>query len=577
LTEDKKQWIQSHADLAALFITLLGFLSRLWAASGTFLNPDEALHFRLANQPSLALAYKASLTASHPPLLTVLLYFWRALGTSEIWLRLPSVVAGTAFCWMFYQWLSKAAGKSAGFIGLLFVAFLPPIVLLGVEIRQYALLLAFLAGALYLLDEAFLTSSARRMVAFSFCLYLALMSHYSAFLFAAAFGIYALFRILTEHPPARLVAAWSVGQLGALALAIVLYKTHISKLGLGDSRPVLQGWMSDLFLRRSYFDRAHDNPVVFLVGHTFGLFQYFFGQLAVGDVMGLLFLLGVAVLLRGKNFLPDQRSSRRLGLFLILPFAVAGIASLVHVYPYGGTRHVAFLIIPGVAGVSVGIARLARKWQRGLAVASVILIACIAFGKPRQPRMERADQSRKNMAAAMEFVSRNIDSSDLIFTDYQTDLILGHYLCRERPISPEAAPSTFEQFSCGGRRVVSTDYKNEWIFWSDNFPNAWRRVVQAYRLHPGTTVWIFQTGWGVDLPADLQKHFAEFHDLRFESFGKNIKIFRMTVGQPMPAAAPQTGQSYFPDGGIPSPSARKVTSSGTFRPSFFVTTPKLPE
>src|SRR5271156_7025862 len=88
-------WLQGHRNLAAVGVTLLGFLARLWATHGTFLNPDEALHFRLANQTSLALAYKAALTAAHPPLLILLLYFWRALGTSDLWLRLPSVLAGT--------------------------------------------------------------------------------------------------------------------------------------------------------------------------------------------------------------------------------------------------------------------------------------------------------------------------------------------------------------------------------------------------------------------------------------------------------------------------------------------------
>jgi hypothetical protein len=63
--------------------------------------------------------------------------------------------------------------------------------------------------------------------------------------------------------------------------------------------------------------------------------------------------------------------------------------------------------------------------------------------------------------------------------------------------------------------------------------------VQAYGLKPGDTVWIFQAGWGVALPEDLQKNFAEFRNLHFESFGNNIKIFKMTVGQPMPAALPQ--------------------------------------
>ena len=539
MTENRNQWLQNHAELAALFVTLLAFLTRLWTAHGIFLNPDEALHFRLANQPTLALAYQISLTAGHPPLLTVLLYYWRALGASELWLRLPSVLAGAVFCWMFYKWLTKAAGNLTGFIGLLFVAFLPPIVLLAAEVRQYSLLLAFLAGAIYFLDEAFAKNSPRRMVAFSICLYFAMLSHYSAFLFAAALGIYALLRIVMERPPTSMAAVWALGQLGGVALAAFFYKTHISKLGVGDSRPVLQGWMSDYYLQRSYFDPAHDNPLAFLVGHTFGVFQYFFGQLAVGVAMGLLFVVGVALLLRGKGPSDDPTSSRRLGIFLLLPFAVASALSLAHIYPYGGTRHVAFLIIPGVAGVSAAIARLASgRWNRRLAVAALVIVACVAFAKPRQPRMERSDQSRKHMAAAMEFVQQKMDPSDTIFTDYQSDLILGHYLCQQRPISLDAGPATFEQFSCAGHRIVSANFKSEWMFWANNFPQNWQRLVQAYNLKPGDTVWIFQTGWGVDLPEDLRRNFAEFHDLPFESVGRNIKIFKMTVGQPMPAAAP---------------------------------------
>jgi hypothetical protein len=180
---------------------------------------------------------------------------------------------------------------------------------------------------------------------------------------------------------------------------------------------------------------------------------------------------------------------------------------------------------------------------RGLFVAALIIVACIAFGKPRQPRMERADQSTAHMAAAMEFINKNMDPSDLIFVDYQSDLIVGHYLCQQRPIVLEPVHDSFEQFSCASHRVVSTDYKTEWMFWANNFPQDWQLFVQAYGLKPEDTVWIFQTGWGVDLPEDLQKHFAEFRNLHFESFGNNIKIFKMTVGQPMPVAAPKAGES----------------------------------
>jgi hypothetical protein len=536
--ESANEWFQRHADLAAILIVLFGFLARLWAAHGIFLNPDEALHFRLANQNSLALAYRAGLTASHPPLLTSLLYYWRGFATSELWLRLPSVLAGATFCWMFYKWLAQAADKLTAFIGLLFVAFLPPIVLLAAQVRQYALLLAFLAGALYLLDQAFTRNSVGQMAAFSLCIYLAMLSHYSAFLFAAALGIYALIRMRREQPSASLLAAWAFSQIGGLALALVLYKTHLSKLGAGDSRMVLQGWMSEYFLRHSYFDSAHDNPLLFLLGRSFGVFQYFFGQLAVGDVMGLLFVVALALLLRGKGFAGEQPAARRLGIFLLLSFAVAAGASLAHVYPYGGTRHVAFLIIPGVAGVSVAIARLAAgRWARAVALALLIVIVCVVFGKPRQPWIDRADQSRANMAAAMRFITQNISPSDLIVTDYETDLILGHYLCQQRPISLHPAPPNYEQYSCGAYRLVCRNY-GDWAFSSENFPGEWRRVVQAYNLKPAQTVWVVQAGWKANLPEDLKKNVTEFRDLHFEAFGRNIKIFKMTVGQPMPAVAP---------------------------------------
>ncbi len=520
-------------EIGAIAITLAGLAARIWMASGTFLNPDEALHFRLANQPTLALAYRESLTASHPPLLTVVLYYWRALGTSELWLRMPLVLAGTVFCWVFYKWLAKATNELAGFIGLLFVAFLPPIVRLSAEVRQYALLLVFLASALYFLDDAFENNSAARMAAFCFCLYLAMLSHYSAFWFAIALAIYALFRIFTEGIRGSLLESWVAGQLGAVALAVILYKTHLSKLGLGDSRPVLQGWMSDVFLQRSYFDRTRDHALVFLIGHSFGVFQYFFGQLAVGDVMGLLFIGGLGLLLWRKNA-PDCLRARSLALLIVLPFAIACAASLAHVYPYGGTRHMAFLIIPAMAGVSVAIARISsEKWTRGITIAALVLLVCVLFGKERRPRMDRADQGQSHMTAAMGFIAKGVTPPDVIFTDYQSDLVLGHYLCQQRAISLAAAPSGFEQFSCAGHRVVSRNYKR-WWFQVDSFAEDWRQLTEVYALKPGTSVWIFQAEWDANLADQLQKDFPEFHNLQIERFGNNINMFRLTVGQALP-------------------------------------------
>jgi uncharacterized membrane protein len=529
----------AHTDLAASLVVLAGFLARIWAASGTFFNPDEALHFRLANQVSVTLAYKQALTASHPPLLILLLYFWRALGTSELWLRLPSVMAGTAFCWFFFQWLARVVGPVAGFIGLVLVALLPPEIALSAEVRQYALLLAFLASALYFFERALEENSAGWMASSLVCLYLGMLSHYSAFLFAAAFGVYALIRIFVDRVRFLVAITWCAGQVAALALAMLLYKVHLSRLGAGDSRTVLHGWMSEHYLRRSYFESGHDNPVLFLIGHSFGVFQFFFGQLVVGDLAGLLFLVGVWLFLSGRMSTANPSAPRPAGAFLLLAFAITCGVSLAHLYPYGGTRQVAFLIIPAVAGVSVAVAWIAGwRWGRGVGLALVMLAACVVFGKARPPHMNRSDQSRTHMAAAMEFVRHNVPPSAPIFVDYQSSLILGNYLCQQQPISLDTSVAGFESFSCGGTRVIGTNYKGTWGFSSENFMSDWQWLVQTYSLRPGEKVWIIQTGWGIDLPNDLRKHFAEFRELHEVSFGNNIKMFELTVGQPTPAIQP---------------------------------------
>jgi hypothetical protein len=47
-----ENWFEAHLNLSGTLVVIAGFLIRLRAASGTFLNPDEALHYLLANQSS---------------------------------------------------------------------------------------------------------------------------------------------------------------------------------------------------------------------------------------------------------------------------------------------------------------------------------------------------------------------------------------------------------------------------------------------------------------------------------------------------------------------------------------------
>jgi hypothetical protein len=529
-------WFETHSNLSALLIVTAALLVRLRAASGTFLNPDEALHYLLAGQPSWLLAYRASLTNAHPPLLTFVLYLWRGVGTSELVLRLPSVIAGTVFCWIFFKWLTRILGPVAGFIGLILVSFLPPLIELSAEVRQYALLLFFLAGTAYLLERALEKNSAAVMLLSAFSLYLALLSHYSAILFAAAIGLYSLLRVIACRPSAQVCVAWTSGQAGAVGLIAALYVSHISKLKGDYASGTINGWLGNSFYRP-----GHDNPLLFVIARTGGVFQYVFGQLAIGDLAFVAFIAGV-VLLWKENISPGRSnaSSRQLVALFALPFAIGAGASIARIYPYGGTRHSAFLIMFAVAGVSFLLEKFAKQQiARGITIALLIIVACNLFGKPHRPYILREDQSRMQMVRALGFLHAQVPQSDLIFVDYQTRLLLGYYLCPEQPVPFSAPLGSLEQFPCNGYRVVAAA-PDLYIFTAENFGPRWDQLVRSVPLKSGQAVWVMQAGWEVDLANDLQKKLPEFGEVTPRLFGRNIAIFKLKPGPPLPGISAQS-------------------------------------
>jgi hypothetical protein len=529
-----ESWFEAHSNRLAMLTLAVGLMVRLWVAWATFLNPDEALHYLIANQTSWRAAYQASFTTAHPPLLILLLYCWRALGTSEFVLRLPSILAGTALCWVYFKWLTAVFGRAAGWIGFVLVTFLPPMISLSAEVRQYMLMLFFVGSAAYLLERALAKNSASLMLLSSACLYFGLLFHYSGFLFAAALGAYGLLRLLGGRFPAKLITAWTVGQAGALGIAVFLYATHIStQKNSAQAVQAMEEW-----LRKSYYHPGHDNLVLFVLGRSFGAFQFMFGQLAVGDVAGLCFFAAVILLLRGRNVKSQSPALPwQLGVFLLLPFVLNCAAAIARAYPYGGTRHCVFLVIFGVAGVSFILAEWVRqKTARGVGSAILVVAVCNLFGVPHRPFMLRRDQSSQQMNQAMNAVRLAVSPQDLVFVDYETSLLLNHYLCPQRAMVFDSSITNLQVFQCAGYRIISAD-PHTWRFDAQTFLSKWDELRRTYDLKPGERVWVIQEGWDIKLAAELQSQFREFASLSPVSFGKNITMFELTVGQAMPVVA----------------------------------------
>lgn len=504
-----------------------GFLARLLLADWGFLNPDEAAHYLLSVQPSLALAYKASLTTAHPPLLILLLHYWQLLGSSELVLRLPSVVAGTVFCWVMFAWLQRVADRATALIGLSLFVFLPSLVFLSAEIRQYSLLLVFAALSLYSLDTAISKNSARQMAVSQLALYCAMLSHYSSLLFALSIGIYGVVRLVSVRARRGVIAVWIAGQIAALALAAFLFTSHVSRL---EARNLPQQ-IADTWLRSSIFHRGEDHLAVFVAKANIRLFHYVFSNSVVGVLGLLLFLAGLAMLLKDRAPLSSQRRPmpRQLGLLLAIPFVINCAAAVAGLYPYGGTRHNAFLIAFAVPAMSIALARWkpSKNWTKPLVIAAALL-SCYIFPSPTGAYMQPRNQAKALMGEAVMSLRQSVPPGSVLFTDYQSGLLLSYYACSGKVVQFDPPFQPFLKSRCGDVQIISTQPRL-WIFQPENFTSALHDMQQTYGVE-GDAVWVFQAGWLVNAEPEMRAQFRDLGCRVPRNFGENIFLCQLASG-----------------------------------------------
>ena len=529
--------IQSDSIRLPVFLVACGLVPRLILARETFLNPDEALHYLLSDQPSLRLAYEASLTTAHPPLLILVLHYWRLLGHSEFALRSLALLTGTAFCWIMFLWLKRVTDRATALIGLTLLLFAPSLIMLSAEVRQYSLLLFFSSASLYLLELALDAGSPWMMLLSAFALYLALLSHYSSLMFALALGIYALVRLLTRKRQTLLIATWIVGQTGALALCALLVKSHVSVLrqkGLPQN-------IADTWLRVSIFHRGEDHLASFILTRSTRLFRYLFSQGTIGVMALLLFILAIVLLLREKSSPGDFRkpTPRQLALLLVLPFLITLVAALTGIYPYGGTRHDSILSIFAISGVSIGAARFKLPWDSKWvtpAALAVGLAICHLFPHPVPPFIPRKNQNRKFMTAAIQFIRQSVPRGSIVYVDDPGGLLLSYYLCGNAIVPFENQPQAFMESHCGTHQTV-TPSRRLWSFDPDTFPGTVEEMRRRHSLDPTREVWMFQSGW-IDWHEDLWiAELRPYGCYNPRKFGSNILICKMELDAPATSSA----------------------------------------
>jgi 4-amino-4-deoxy-L-arabinose transferase-like glycosyltransferase len=500
-----------------LVLLAAGIAVRLTLAAFTFLNPDEALHYFIAAQPTFSQTYIASLTTAHPPLMFLLLHGWMRLGHSELVLRLPFVLAGVLFCAFLFLWVGRIAGQKPAFYALVLCLFFPSLISLSAEIRQYPLMLMFCAASLYWLECGMQTTEPLYIALSDLALWMALLTHYSALIFAGSVGIYALLRLGAMRRSVGVLLTWIFGQLGGLAICWGLFVTQISKLRQAG----VPAEISATWLRTSIFHPGQDHFFSFVGNRTVRLFRYFCSHGTIGVLMLALFCVGLLLIFRGRQA-ERERVGYPLGVLLVLPFVLTIAAAVAGAYPYGGTRHDVVLILFAVPAIAIGFDAVAEFilppiWLR-FSVLVILLLVCNAFPAPTGPYIRPRNQRRDLMAQAVTIL-RSQPSGTTVLTDYQGGLALSYYLCGKTTALPFGpAPVALLSSPCMNDTLLTR------IGSQGNFDLGQLPAIVAEARQTTAALWIFQTGWIDD---EQSRWMEEMHQLgcgSVHTLGANIRL-----------------------------------------------------
>jgi Dolichyl-phosphate-mannose-protein mannosyltransferase len=200
------------APLTVALLTAIGFAIRLanlhQGLFGDELSTAWIVHGRSLGRVVSLVYSDAEVT---PPLSFVLAWASQHLGSSWEWLRLPSLIAGTATIPLVYGIGLRTAGRTAALLAAAICALSGVMILFSTEARNYSMLMACVAAATLSMLLALDTGRRWWWVAYAAASCLAMYSHYSA-----AFVLIAqLLWVLWTHAEARRYAI--LANLGAAA------------------------------------------------------------------------------------------------------------------------------------------------------------------------------------------------------------------------------------------------------------------------------------------------------------------------------------------------------------------------
>ena len=494
------------SDIVAAAAVAIGLWLRLRIATGTYLNPDEAIFFFAGSVDTFKELFDNIVRSQHAPLPIVLLHFIEPINSSELALRVPALIAGSLFPWVVYRWLGEIWSRTAGLMALVVLTFSPALVSLSAQARGYTLVLLFAALALRWLDAGVAARSGMRIIASAICVALAVMTEFSGAMFAVGAAAYFLIR-LRDRLPGRLVVVWAIGQAAAAAIAVALYLTIAVPHVTADA--VNPNGVSHLFV--GAYRQPGENLLVFLATATARQFSFLFGSHVAGLLAMPMFAAALVGLCLKKRY--------ALAALLVTPILVAW-AGVALAHPFGRTRHTAILSLVVASGVAIGTELVLRRRTRLLI--AVLPVVMTVTGWPDVNDIAPGRHRRDSMLAAIRYLQTVVPPDGVLFTDRETGLILRYYLRDEQPLPNW---QLLREVQLGNLYMVAN---RNWDFGdAETFADdlAWLR--QLLGTGSNRSIWIADGGSTIVLRPDLLRRYPQLTLPEARTFDGAVDVFRL--------------------------------------------------
>jgi hypothetical protein len=439
-----------RATLLTVAIVALAAVLRTPDLFGWWTNPDEGIYFGIVTRDGFGGAWTEAMGTAHPPLYFLLLRAVGWISTDFAALRAVAFVSGLAAVWLLVPLGREiggpgAHGHVAGLTAALLLALSPRAVVLSQVIRPYMLLVLLLAGSLLFLLRYLRTGSSAHLVAHASCSVLAALLHYGAVFGLAVLGAAVLvdgWRGGTHRPAWRRLLAVQALPAALLATLYFVHLRHVAAGPLGDH--ALEGWLAP------YMATGPRSAWFGFVG---------FHAMLVGDAFAApAALLTLAALGYVAWRAPEQPVLVMAAAGLLV--ALAGAA--LQLYPFGPTRHSAWLLVFVIPlwGWATGSLLTSGRTVllRGTATVATVALAGLALAPVLDPS-ERPEETTEHVLreAAVEAMAEVLDpSSDprVVLMSTDTYELLTPLYTAPRQRAERSADGRFLHFRWGVRDVV---------------------------------------------------------------------------------------------------------------------------